>query len=38
MGIVINTPAEERPLANVLETLGEKDTDVSGKAHIFAGG
>jgi putative transcriptional regulator len=38
MGIVINMPAEERPLASILEMLGEKDTDIAGKAHIFAGG
>lgn len=38
MGIVINMPAEERPLASILEMLGEKDTDIAGKAPIFAGG
>jgi putative transcriptional regulator len=38
MGIVINMPVEERPLASILEMLGEKDTDVAGKVHIFAGG
>jgi putative transcriptional regulator len=38
MGIVINMPTEERPLANILEMLGEKDTNVSGKVQLFAGG
>ena len=37
-GIVINRPIEERPLAGLLEMLGEKDTTVPGKARIFAGG
>jgi hypothetical protein len=31
MGIVINMPTEERPLANVLEMLGERDTNVTAK-------
>ena len=38
MGIVINMPTEERPLANVLEMLGEKDTNVTGRVQLFAGG
>jgi putative transcriptional regulator len=38
MGIIINMPAEERPLANILEMLGEKGTNVTGKVNIFAGG
>src|SRR4029453_9201622 len=38
MGIVINMPTEERPLANILEMLGEKDTNVTGKVQLFAGG
>jgi putative transcriptional regulator len=38
MGIVINLPTEERPLANILEMLGEKDTNVTGKVQLFAGG
>jgi putative transcriptional regulator len=37
-GIVINRPIEERPLAGLLEMLGEKDATVAGKARIFAGG
>ncbi|MFZ1067410.1 MAG: YqgE/AlgH family protein [Pseudolabrys sp.] len=38
MGIVINMPTEERPLANILEMVGEKDTNVTGKVQLFAGG
>jgi putative transcriptional regulator len=38
MGIVINMPLEERPLASILKMLGEKDTNVAGKLHIFSGG
>ena len=37
-GIVINRPLGERPLARVLEMLGEKETGVSGSLRIFAGG
>src|SRR5262245_23806520 len=37
-GIVINMPTEERPLTNVLEMLGEKDTNVKAKVRLFAGG
>jgi len=38
IGIVINMPTQERPLANILELLGEKDTNVNGKIQLFAGG
>src|SRR5262245_60575244 len=38
MGIVINMPTGERPLANILEMLGEKDTNATGKVQLFAGG
>ena len=38
MGIVINMPTEERPLANILAMVGEKDTNVTGKVQLFAGG
>jgi putative transcriptional regulator len=38
LGIVINLPMEERPLASLLQMLGEKDTNVAGKVRIFAGG
>jgi putative transcriptional regulator len=37
-GIVVNRPVEERPLAGLLETLGEKDTTATGQVRIFAGG
>ena len=38
IGFVINMPTEERPLANILEMLGEKDKNITGKVHLFAGG
>src|SRR5712691_8557182 len=38
LGIVINRPIGERPLASILEALGEKDTAVPGQVRIFAGG
>jgi putative transcriptional regulator len=37
-GIVINRPVGERPLASLLEALGEKDAGVEGSVRIFAGG
>lgn len=37
-GIVINRLVGERPLAALLETLGEKDTAAAGTVRIFAGG
>ena len=37
-GIVINRPAAERPLALVLEAIGEKHMAVSGNVRIFIGG
>ncbi|SRR6266545_3809616 len=37
-GIVVNRPLGERPLAGLLEMLGEKDATVAGKVRIFAGG
>src|SRR5216683_6497274 len=38
LGIVINRPIGERPLASVLQALGEKGTAVAGQVRIFAGG
>ncbi len=38
LGIEINQPVAERPLADVLALLGEKDSSVAGKVRIFAGG
>jgi putative transcriptional regulator len=37
-GIVINRPAGERPLAELLGMLGEKDATVAGKVRLFGGG
>jgi putative transcriptional regulator len=37
-GIVINRPVGERPLASLLEALGEKDAGGEGSVRIFAGG
>ena len=37
-GIVVNRPVGERPLAALLETLGEKDATATGQVRIFAGG
>jgi putative transcriptional regulator len=38
LGIVINRPQQERPLASLLDALGEKDAGVEGSVRIFAGG
>ncbi len=37
-GLVINRPQGERPLANILEVLGEKADSVTGTARVFEGG
>jgi putative transcriptional regulator len=37
-GIVINHPLGERPLAKLLEALGEKDDGTTGSLQIFSGG
>src|SRR5215510_6762867 len=37
-GLIINRPAAERPLSQVLEALGEKGAPVSGTVRLFAGG
>ncbi len=37
-GIIVNRPIGERPLAGLLEMLGEKETAVAGTVRIFAGG
>jgi putative transcriptional regulator len=37
-GIVINRPMGERPLADLLGALGDKDPAVSGSVRVFAGG
>jgi putative transcriptional regulator len=38
LGIVINHPVEERPIASLLKELGEADTGSNGTVRIFAGG
>lgn len=38
LGIVVNRPLGERPLASLLEALGEKDSGAAGNVRIFAGG
>ncbi|MCK6452721.1 MAG: YqgE/AlgH family protein [Alphaproteobacteria bacterium] len=38
LGIVINRPAEERALADVLKAVGADDPEASGSVRLFAGG
>ena len=38
LGLVINKPIGEQPLANVLKALGQKDAEVAGNVRIFSGG
>ena len=38
LGLVINKPIGEQPLASVLEALGQKDAEVTGSVRIFSGG
>src|SRR2546429_4559372 len=38
LGIVINRPLGDRPLASLLAALGEKDPATAGTVRIFAGG
>ncbi len=38
LGIVINKPAGERPMAALREALGEKDSGSTGTIRLFAGG
>ncbi len=38
MGIVINRPIGERPLASLLEALGEPRADATGEVRLFVGG
>jgi putative transcriptional regulator len=38
MGIVINMPVKELPLATIVEMLGESGRNITGKVRIFAGG
>jgi putative transcriptional regulator len=38
LGITINRPVQELPLATLLERLGERDAAVEGSVQVFAGG
>jgi hypothetical protein len=38
VGIVINKPIGETPIASVLEALGQKGDDVTGDVRVFSGG
>ena len=38
LGIIINRPASERPLSDLLEAIGEPDPTVTGTVRIHAGG
>lgn len=38
MGIVVNRPLQERPLAALLEALGEQTAGAAGNVRIFSGG
>jgi len=38
LGIVINKPVGERPLASLLEALGDKEAGAEGSVRLFAGG
>jgi putative transcriptional regulator len=38
LGIVVNLPVGERPVANLLEMIGEPDSKAAGTVRIFAGG
>jgi putative transcriptional regulator len=38
LGIVINQPFAEKPIAELLDDLGKKDAGAEGKVQVFAGG
>src|SRR5260221_1561247 len=38
LGIVVNRPLGERPLANLLDAIGEKNSGIAGSLRIFSGG
>lgn len=38
LGVTINRPIGERPLADVLEKLGDENAEVAGSVRVFAGG
>jgi putative transcriptional regulator len=37
-GLIINRPVDERPLASLLEAIGEEATGIEGRVRLFAGG
>jgi putative transcriptional regulator len=37
-GLVINRPVEERPIAEILQQMGQTDADAQGQIRIYAGG
>jgi putative transcriptional regulator len=38
LGIVVNRPVGEQPIARLLEAVGEKNADVKGSVRVFSGG
>jgi putative transcriptional regulator len=38
LGIVVNRPLGERPLASLLDAIGEKNSGIAGSLRIFSGG
>jgi putative transcriptional regulator len=38
MGVVVNKPIGEQPLASLLKALGQKEGDVAGGVRVFSGG
>jgi putative transcriptional regulator len=38
LGIIVNKPIGEQPLASLLEAVGEKNADAKGSVRIFSGG
>lgn len=38
LGIIINRPVDDRPLASLLEAIGEEATGIEGRVLLFAGG
>lgn len=38
LGLIVNRPVEEQPLARLLGALGQKSDDVTGSIEVYAGG
>jgi putative transcriptional regulator len=38
LGIIVNKPIGEQPLASVFKALGQKDGDATGSVRVFSGG